>query len=121
MRANFVRCLEPLARRRARTSAIATHDEHLIAQALRLVGEHGLGADEYEFQMLLGVRADRADELVAAGTACGSTSRTGRQWYEYSVRRLQENPQIAGYVAADTLGRSCRFPRSDGARSRRRR
>ena len=29
----------------------------------------------------------------------------GTQWYEYSIRRLQENPKIAGYVAADTLGR----------------
>jgi proline dehydrogenase len=29
----------------------------------------------------------------------------GRQWYEYSLRRLQENPKIAGYVAGD-LGRS---------------
>jgi proline dehydrogenase len=29
----------------------------------------------------------------------------GRQWYEYSLRRLQENPRIAGYVATDTVGR----------------
>ena len=29
----------------------------------------------------------------------------GRQWYEYSLRRLQENPKVAGYIAADTLGR----------------
>ena len=29
----------------------------------------------------------------------------GRHWYEYSLRRLQENPKIAGYVAADTFDR----------------
>jgi proline dehydrogenase len=29
----------------------------------------------------------------------------GTHWYEYSVRRLQENPKIAGYVAGDLLGR----------------
>jgi proline dehydrogenase len=29
----------------------------------------------------------------------------GRHWYAYSLRRLQENPKIAGYIAADTLGR----------------
>ena len=29
----------------------------------------------------------------------------GRHWYEYSMRRLQENPKIAGYIAADTIGR----------------
>jgi hypothetical protein len=30
------------------------------------------------------------------------------QWYEYSLRRLQENPKIAGYIAADTVGRILR-------------
>jgi proline dehydrogenase len=29
----------------------------------------------------------------------------GTQWWEYSIRRLQENPKIAGYIAADTVGR----------------
>jgi proline dehydrogenase len=29
----------------------------------------------------------------------------GRRWYEYSLRRLQENPKLAGYVALDTLKR----------------
>ena len=29
----------------------------------------------------------------------------GRHWYAYSLRRLQENPKIAGYIAADTVGR----------------
>jgi proline dehydrogenase len=29
----------------------------------------------------------------------------GQRWYEYSLRRLQENPKIAGYVAGDVLGR----------------
>ncbi len=34
----------------------------------------------------------------------------GTHWYEYSLRRLQENPKIAGYVAADTFGRMLRLP-----------
>jgi proline dehydrogenase len=29
----------------------------------------------------------------------------GSHWYEYSVRRLQENPKMAGYIAADLVGR----------------
>ena len=52
--------------------------------------------------MLLGVRSDRADELVAAGHRVRVYVPFGTQWYEYSVRRLQENPAIAGYVASDT-------------------
>jgi proline dehydrogenase len=34
----------------------------------------------------------------------------GTQWYEYSLRRLQENPKIAGYVAGDTLNKLLRRP-----------
>ena len=29
----------------------------------------------------------------------------GEEWYAYSLRRLQENPKIAGYIASDTIGR----------------
>ena len=53
--------------------------------------------------MLLGVRAaPGATSSCAPGTGCGSTSRSGRTGAEYSIRRLQENPKLAGYVAADT-------------------
>ena len=83
---------------------IATHDEYLIGEALRDRRERGR-ADRYEFQMLLGVRPDRADELVAAGHRLRVYVPYGTHWYEYSLRRLQENPKIAGYVAADTVGR----------------
>jgi proline dehydrogenase len=58
--------------------------------------------------MLLGVRGDRADELVAAGHRVRIYVPYGVHWYEYSIRRLQENPKIAGYVASDTLGRALR-------------
>jgi proline dehydrogenase len=69
------------------------------------VGEHGRARDEHEFQMLLGVREARADELVEEGHRVRIYVPYGEQWYAYSLRRLQENPKIAGYIAADTLGR----------------
>jgi proline dehydrogenase len=84
---------------------IATHDELLIAEALRRIGAIGLGHDRYEFQMLLGVRASRGDELVRAGHRLRVYVPFGTHWYEYSIRRLQENPKLAGYAAADTLRR----------------
>ena len=65
----------------------------------------GFRRERYEFQMLLGVRSDRADELVAAGHRLRVYVPYGTHWYEYSVRRLQENPKLAGYVAADLFGR----------------
>jgi proline dehydrogenase len=82
---------------------IATHDEALIQDALRQVRDRGLAPGQYEFQMLLGVRPERADELVHDGHRLRVYVPFGTHWYEYSLRRLQENPAIAGYVAADTL------------------
>jgi proline dehydrogenase len=84
---------------------IATHDEWLVDEGRRLVRERGLGREEYEFQMLLGVRPELGRALVREGHRLRIYVPYGRQWYEYSLRRLQENPKIAGYVAADTLGR----------------
>ncbi len=104
VRANFVRCLEALVEDGAYV-AIATHDEQLIEDALRVVRRAGLEREQYEFQMLLGVRPDRADSLVAAGHRLRVYVPYGAHWYEYSLRRLQENPKIAGYVAADVFGR----------------
>jgi proline dehydrogenase len=84
---------------------IATHDDWLIGEALALVERRGLGRDDYEFQMLLGVRAELGDGLVREGHRLRIYVPFGRRWYEYSIRRLQENPKIAGYVAIDTLKR----------------
>jgi proline dehydrogenase len=84
---------------------IATHDDWLIKEALALVERRGLGRDDYEFQMLLGVRPELGDELVREGHRLRIYVPFGRRWYEYSIRRLQENPKIAGYVALDTLKR----------------
>jgi proline dehydrogenase len=84
---------------------IATHDEWILAETLTLLEERELRPDQYEFQMLLGVRADLGDELVREGHRLRIYVPYGRQWYEYCIRRLQENPKIAGYVAMDTLRR----------------
>jgi proline dehydrogenase len=84
---------------------IATHDDWLIEQSKRIVAERSLPTDAYEFQMLLGVRPALGDALVAQGHRLRIYVPFGSHWYEYSLRRLQENPSIAGYIASDTLGR----------------
>jgi proline dehydrogenase len=88
---------------------IATHDEELIADAVEQVRTRGLGREDYEFQMLLGVRPERGDALVRDGHRLRVYVPFGTHWYEYSIRRLQENPKIAGYVAADTVKRLTRL------------
>jgi proline dehydrogenase len=104
VRASYVRALEALLDSGCHVG-IATHDEWLLGEGRRLVAERGLGRNDYEFQMLLGVRPDRGDELVLEGHRLRIYVPFGRHWYEYSLRRLQENPRIAGYIATDTVGR----------------
>jgi proline dehydrogenase len=104
IRASFLEVLDALLERGAYVG-IATHDEPLLDEALRRVRARGLAPSEVEFQMLLGVRPERGDALVRAGQRLRVYVPYGTHWYEYSVRRLQENPRIAGYVAADTLRR----------------
>jgi proline dehydrogenase len=88
---------------------IATHDDELIETAIRLVDERVLAPEDYEFQMLLGVRKRVGDELVQSGHRLRIYVPYGRRWYEYSLRRLQENPKVAGYIATDTISRLLRF------------
>ena len=102
VRSSFVACLDALFES-AGPVAIATHDEWLIEQALERVD--GVEPGRYEMQMLLGVRAERARRLVADGHPLRIYVPYGEQWYEYSLRRLQENPKVAGYVAKDVLSR----------------
>ncbi|MDP8911742.1 MAG: proline dehydrogenase family protein [Actinomycetota bacterium] len=104
VRANFVRALTALLGVGAYVG-IATHDDWLASEGERLVSEHGLGRQEYEFQMLLGVREELGERLVSAGHRLRIYVPFGEHWYAYSLRRLQENPKIAGYIAADTLNR----------------
>ena len=107
VRAAFVRALEVLLAGGSRL-ALATHDEWLLGESLRIVGQAGLGSDGYEVQMLLGVREERATRLVADGHRLRVYVPYGVRWYEYSLRRLQENPAMAAHIAAATVGRVLR-------------
>jgi proline dehydrogenase len=102
VRENYVRSLDALLEAGSYVG-IATHDEWLIGEALTRVA--GLSPSAYEFQMLLGVRERRAGELVGAGHRLRVYVPFGEQWYQYSLRRLQENPAMAGTIARATVGR----------------
>ena len=83
---------------------IATHDEHLVLHALRLIHQLEIPKDRYEFQMLLGVDEELRSILVGSGHKVRVYVPYGEDWYGYSMRRLQENPKIARYVARDVIG-----------------
>ena len=105
VRDSFVRTLETLLDGGC-YAAIATHDEWLVDQSLRILRERELAGDRYEFQLLLGVRPELGSRIVSGGHRLRIYVPYGQQWYEYSLRRLQENPKIAGYVAGDLVSRA---------------
>ncbi|MBI4419016.1 MAG: proline dehydrogenase family protein, partial [Ignavibacteriales bacterium] len=82
---------------------IATHDEYLVDKSYELIQKTGTEKSRYEFQMLLGVREQLRASIVGAGHRLRVYVPYGDQWYAYSVRRLKENPQIAGYVVKALL------------------
>jgi proline dehydrogenase len=108
VRANFVRCLDALLEAECYVG-VATHDEWLIGESLTRISQRGFGPLEYELQMLLGVREERRDELVAEGHRLRVYVPFGEHWYGYSVRRLKENPAMAGTIAKATAGRVLRL------------
>jgi proline dehydrogenase len=77
---------------------IATHDEVLVQRALATIERRRLPREAYEFQMLLGVTPDLRRRLVAAGHRLRVYVPYGGSWYGYSMRRLKENPAIAGHI-----------------------
>ncbi len=103
VRENYRLLLEELLRGGSYVG-IATHDEFLVWHALRLIHQLGVPRNRYEFQMLLGVDEELRGILVGAGHKLRVYVPFGEDWYEYSSRRLKENPKIAGYVARDVVG-----------------
>jgi proline dehydrogenase len=83
---------------------IATHDERLVWEALRIIDRLGLGPADYEFQMLHGVLPELRRIIRDSGHRLRVGVPFGPSWYPYSVRRLRKNPMIARYVMKAMLG-----------------
>lgn len=103
VRHNFLTALEKLIERGVYV-AVATHDEYLVCGAVGLLDRHGVPRDRYEFQMLLGVDEQLRQILLDEGHRLRVYVPYGRDWYPYSIRRLRENPEVAGHVARAFLG-----------------
>jgi proline dehydrogenase len=82
---------------------IATHDDVLITGAKKLIAQHNLPNDRFEFQMLLGVREQVRDQLIQEGYRLRVYVPFGEDWYGYSIRRLKENPKMGGYIVKALL------------------
>ncbi len=97
IRASYVALVEQLLSAGSYVG-IATHDPLLVERTLAVIGRLRLPTEAYEFQMLLGVAGTLRRRLVADGRRLRVYVPYGDAWYAYSVRRLKENPSIAGHV-----------------------
>ncbi len=97
IRNNFLKMLESMLKN-GNYVGIATHDEFLIDSAYRMIKELNIPNEKFEFQMLLGVREDLRNKINNDGYKIRIYVPFGEDWYAYSIRRLKENPQIAGYI-----------------------
>ncbi|MET7712857.1 proline dehydrogenase family protein [Streptomyces sp. NPDC005407] len=71
---------------------IGSHDPRLIAVTQELARRAGRKLDEYEFQMLYGIRSDEHLRLAAEGHRMRVYTAYGTDWYGYFMRRLAEKP-----------------------------
>ena len=86
-------------------TAVATHDERLIAFTQELAEREGIPRDRFEFQMLYGVRMARQESLAREGYRVRCYVPYGRQWYPYFVRRIAETPSNLGFLLRVLLRR----------------
>jgi proline dehydrogenase len=100
---SFLRIVETLLSHGCHVG-IATHDRALVEGSQRILEKLGGCPGGYEFQMLYGVAERLRDTIVAAGHPLRVYVPFGREWYPYSIRRLRENPQIAGHVFRALIG-----------------
>jgi len=76
---------------------IATHDPRMIGATIRIAAESKVAKDDFEFQMLYGVRTDLQRQLVRDGYRLRIYIPYGRDWFPYFMRRLAERPANLGF------------------------
>jgi proline dehydrogenase len=84
-------------------TAIATHDERIIAHVQAFAAKRGIGPAQYEFQMLYGVRPQLQLDLVKQGHRVRVATPYGPEWYYYLMRRLAERPANVLFLARNLL------------------
>jgi len=95
--ANFVRLMQMLLSS-GFYHGIATHDPRMIAATIRHAAAKQISKDDFEFQMLYGVRTDLQRRLVNDGYRVRIYIPFGRDWFPYFMRRLAESPANLGFL-----------------------
>jgi len=100
--ANYVRLMQILLSS-GFYHAIATHDPKMIAATIRHAAAKGISKDDFEFQMLYGVRTDLQRRLVKDGYRVRIYIPFGGDWFPYFMRRLAERPANVGFILRNLL------------------
>ncbi|HPF12996.1 MAG: proline dehydrogenase family protein [Planctomycetes bacterium] len=83
--------------------AIASHDGGMAEELLSHIAAHGIGTDQYCFEVLLGVQEPLWQSWLSAGHPVRVYVPYGPDWRAYSQRRLRKNPQMLGHVTKGVL------------------
>jgi proline dehydrogenase len=106
---SYLRCMRSLLTE-GHYPGIATHDEAIVTATKRFARENDIRNDQFEFQMLYGVRRDLQEKLVREGFRMRVYVPFGTQWYPYLMRRLAERPAnvafITGNIVKEMVGRN---------------
>ncbi|TET78342.1 proline dehydrogenase [candidate division TA06 bacterium] len=98
VRDNFLLLLEELLKGGCYVG-IATHDNYLVDGSYKIIRKLESKNSDYEFQMLLGVTQNLRQSILDKGDRMRVYVPFGEEWRAYCIRRLKENPTVAGYVA----------------------
>ena len=82
---------------------IATHDPRMIAATIEHAQKEGIGKDQFEFQMLYGIRRDLQTKLARDGYNLRVYVPYGKHWYPYFMRRLAERPANIWFIMRNLL------------------
>lgn len=104
---NYVKLTELMLSETARQKGVylgvATHDEKMIQATLDYVKANGISPQEFEFQMLYGIRRELQEKLVADGYQVRVYVPYGTAWYPYFMRRLAERPANLWFFISNFL------------------
>ena len=95
---NYIKLLK-IAFKKEIFVGIATHDTILIKNCIDVIKEMNVNHEMFEFQYLYGVPMDNTIEMIKSynyDIRCYVPY--GKNWYDYSIRRIKENPKIVSYI-----------------------
>lgn len=100
--ANYMKCMQELTLN-GNYPGIATHDETVIQATKTFALQNKIGRDQFEFQMLYGVRRDLQEKIVQEGWRMRCYVPFGTQWYPYLMRRLAERPANVAFMTGNIV------------------